>query len=100
MTEPTTPYWRRNRRIVALLLVLWAIVGLGLGIVFVEPLNEIRMGGFKLGFWFAHQGSIFGFVILIAVYAVWMDRVEAQERGRARSQGSESRTQEGDGGEA
>jgi putative solute:sodium symporter small subunit len=59
-----------------ILLAVWAFVSFGLGIVFVEPLNRFRIGGFPLGFWFAQQGSIYVFVVLILVYAVWMDRVD------------------------
>ena len=47
-------------------------------LVFVEPLNRVRIGGFPVGFWFAHQGSIYVFVVLIFVYAKWMDRIDAR----------------------
>jgi len=69
-------HWRANRRLMAALLVVWFVVPYGLGIVFVEPLNRFRLGGFPLGFWFAQQGSIYVFVVLIAVYAVGMDRID------------------------
>ena len=69
-------YWRTNLRILAILLTIWALAGFGLGIVAVPWLNELRVAGFPLGFWFAQQGSIVVFVLLILVYAVWMDRVE------------------------
>jgi putative solute:sodium symporter small subunit len=59
-----------------ILLAVWAFVSFGLGIVLVEPLNRFHLGGFPLGFWFAQQGSIYVFVVLILVYAVWMDRVD------------------------
>ncbi len=68
-------YWRANLRLVGLLLLIWAVVSFGLSIFFVEPLNAVRMGGFPLGFWFAHQGSIYVFVVLIVVYAVASDRL-------------------------
>ena len=73
-------YWRSNLRVLAVLLCVWAVAGFGLGIVFVLPLNEIRIGGFPLGFWFAQQGAILIFVVLILVYAVWMDRIEKRMR--------------------
>jgi len=75
--QPTdhSAYWRANVRLVTGLLVVWAVVSLGLSIVFVEPLNAWRLGGFPLGFWFAHQGSIVTFVVLILVYAVGSDRL-------------------------
>ena len=79
MSAPS-PYWRRNLRVVSILLAIWAFVGLGCGVLLVEPLNEIRLGGFKLGFWMAQQGSILVFIVLIAIYAVWTDRIEARMR--------------------
>ncbi len=60
----------------AILLSIWFTVSYLLGIVFVEPLNQIHLGGFPLGFWFAQQGSIYTFIILIFVYAHAMDRVD------------------------
>ena len=74
---PSDPaaYWRANLALVATLLAVWAAVSFGCSIVFVEPLNETRMGGFPLGFWFAHQGSIYTFVAIIFVYAVLSDRL-------------------------
>ena len=70
------PHWRANRRVMGLLLTVWFVVPCLLGIVFVEPLNQLRLGGFPLGFWFAQQGAIYVFVVLIAVYAFWMDRID------------------------
>jgi len=61
-----------------ILLTLWFVVSFGCGIVLVEPLNQIRIGGFKLGFWIAQQGSIYFFVILIFVYVVLMKRLDRQ----------------------
>jgi putative solute:sodium symporter small subunit len=69
-------YWRDNLRILAILLSVWFAVSFGLGILLVEPLNAFRLGGFPLGFWFAQQGSIYVFIVLVLVYAVWMDRLE------------------------
>ena len=60
----------------ARLLVVWFVVSYGLGILFVEPLNRFHVGGFPLGFWFAQQGSIYVFVILIWIYARTMDRLD------------------------
>jgi putative solute:sodium symporter small subunit len=68
-------YWRANLRLVSALLVIWAVVSFGLSIVFVEPLNETQLGGFPLGFWFAHQGSIYVFIVLLIVYAFASDRM-------------------------
>ncbi len=79
MAKPTADaraYWRENIRILVILLSIWFAVSFGLGILLVEPLNVFSLGGFPLGFWFAHQGSIYVFIVLIYVYARWMDRVE------------------------
>ena len=66
-------YWRTNLGYLAVLLSFWFLVSFLCGIVWVDELNEIRLGGFKLGFWFAQQGSIYFFVVLIFVYAWRMD---------------------------
>lgn len=71
-------YWRRNLRLMSVLLAIWALVSFGAGILFVEPLNNISFIGFPLGFWFAQQGSIITFVILIAVYVWRMDKLDAE----------------------
>ncbi len=62
-------YWKANLRLLAALLSVWFLVSFVLGILLVEPLNAVHLGGFPLGFWFAHQGSIYTFVVLIWVYA-------------------------------
>ena len=62
-------YWKANLRLVGLCLVIWFVVSYLFGIILVEPLNTIRIGGYKLGFWFAQQGSIYAFVALIFFYA-------------------------------
>jgi putative solute:sodium symporter small subunit len=74
--ERAARYWRANLRLMAVLLCVWAFVSYGLGIVFVESLNRWHVGGFPLGFWFAQQGSIYVFIVLIAVYVVAMDRLD------------------------
>lgn len=73
MQEMRTEYWRKNLRLMAVLLTIWAVVSYGCGILFVDVLNTIRVAGFPLGFWFAQQGSIYVFVALIFVY-VWRMR--------------------------
>jgi putative solute:sodium symporter small subunit len=71
-------YWRANVRIMAALLAVWAIAGLGCGVLFADVLNQFRLGGFPLGFWFAQQGSILVFVLLVLAYAVLMNRLDAR----------------------
>lgn len=65
-------YWRANLKLLIGLLVIWFVVSFGFGILLEDWLNQYQMFGFKLGFWFAQQGSIFTFVILIFVYAFRM----------------------------
>ena len=69
-------YWRANLKYLALLLTIWFVVSYGAGILFRDQLNSIRLGGFKLGFWFAQQGSIYVFVILIFIYVRLMNRLD------------------------
>ncbi|MGB0367416.1 MAG: DUF4212 domain-containing protein [Flavobacteriaceae bacterium] len=69
-------YWKKNIRYISILLSLWFIVSFGCGILFVEQLNAIQIGGFKLGFWFAQQGSIFGFVVIIFTYIYLMNKLD------------------------
>ena len=69
-------YWKKNIRYIKILLSLWFIVSFGCGILFVEQLNTIQIGGFKLGFWFAQQGSIFGFVAIIFNYIYLMNKLD------------------------
>ena len=74
--HPHQQYWRENLRYLLILLSVWFLVSYGCGILFVEQLNNFRIGGSKLGFWFAQQGSIYVFVILIFVYVWLMNRLD------------------------
>ena len=69
-------YWKANIRLLIILLSIWLIIWFGFGILFTDFLDQFSIGGFKLGFWFAQQGSIYGFVILIFVYVFAMARLE------------------------
>jgi putative solute:sodium symporter small subunit len=69
-------YWRRNLRLMVILLAVWFAVSFGAGVLFAKQLNEIEINGFPVGFWFAQQGSIYTFVVLILLYAVFMDRLD------------------------
>ena len=71
-------YWKRNLRYLLILLLIWFTVSYGCGILFVEELNTIQIGGFKLGFWFAQQGAIYIFVILIFVYVHLMNKLDKE----------------------
>jgi putative solute:sodium symporter small subunit len=75
-TSGRQDYWRANLKLSAVLLGIWFVVSFGFGILLVEPLNEIRLFGFKLGFWWAQQGSIYVFLVLIFVYAWAMARID------------------------
>ena len=72
----STDYWRANLRILGVLLSIWFIAGCVLSIFFVEKLNETKLGGFPLGFWFAQQGTIYVFILVILVYAFMMERLD------------------------
>jgi len=71
-------YWRKNLKYVSILLSIWFLVSFVFGILLVDELNTIRLGGFKLGFWFAQQGSIYVFVILIFVYIKLMNKLDKE----------------------
>jgi putative solute:sodium symporter small subunit len=75
-TERAHAYWRTNVRYLAVLLAIWFAVSYGAGILAVDALDGIRIGGFKLGFWFAQQGAIYVFVVLIFVYVWLMNRLD------------------------
>lgn len=75
-TDVARQYWRENVKLLITLLCVWLLVSFGAGILFVDVLNRISLGGFPLGFWFAQQGSIMVFVILIFVYAARMSQIE------------------------
>ncbi|MDT7833536.1 DUF4212 domain-containing protein [Flavobacteriaceae bacterium S356] len=74
--QKATSYWKKNIQYLIILLSIWFLVSFGAGILFKEELDTIRIGGFKLGFWFAQQGAIYVFVILIFVYVKLMNRLD------------------------
>ena len=71
-------YWKANIKFVILLLCAWFLFSYVCGIFLVESLNDIRIGGFKLGFWFAQQGSIYIFVALIFIYVYGMNKIDRE----------------------
>lgn len=74
--KKATAYWKENLSYLAILLTIWFAVSFGAGILFKDALNNFRLGGFKLGFWFAQQGSIYVFVILTFVYVYLMNKLD------------------------
>lgn len=71
-------YWKKNLKYLAILLVIWFVASYGAGILFAEELNAIKLGGFPLGFWFAQQGSIYVFVVLIFIYVWLMNKLDRE----------------------
>ncbi len=71
-------YWRRNLRLMVILLSIWFVVSYLFGIILVTPLNAVSIGGYPLGFWFAQQGSMYVFVVLIFVYAGKMNALDKE----------------------
>ena len=76
MNNKNKEYWNSNLKIVSVLLIVWFLVSFGFGILFSDFLDQIKIGGFKLGFWFAQQGSIYIFVILIFAYVYLMQKLD------------------------
>ena len=74
-------YWRSNVKIMIVLLAVWAVVGLGCGVLFADALNNFSLGGYPLGFWFAQQASIIVFVLVILVYAIALNRLDTKHNG-------------------
>ncbi|MBL6656807.1 MAG: DUF4212 domain-containing protein [Flavobacteriaceae bacterium] len=71
-------YWKQNLRYLAILLSIWFLVSFGAGILFKETLDHIQLFGFPLGFWFAQQGAIVVFVLLIFIYVRWMNKLDKE----------------------
>ncbi len=74
--ESNNSYWRENLRLIFICLTIWFVVSYGFGLLLVEPLNTIQLGGYKLGFWFAQQGSIYTFVGLVFWYSSQMNKLD------------------------
>ncbi len=75
-SENLKMYWQANIKLMVILLSIWFVISYLCGIVFVSELNAIRIGGYKLGFWFAQQGAMYGFVVIIFVYAKLMRNLD------------------------
>jgi len=76
MSKSSTTYWKTNLKYLGVLLLIWFSVSFGCGILFAKTLNQFQIGGFPLGFWFAHQGAIYSFVLLIFVYVYLMNKLD------------------------
>ena len=76
-------YWRSNLKILSILLSIWFIVSFGFGIIFSDFLDQFQIGGFKLGFWFAQQGSIYLFVLLIFIYIHLMNKLDKKYKNKS-----------------
>ena len=77
-------YWRSNLKILSILLSIWFIVSFGFGIIFSDFLDQFKIGGFKLGFWFAQQGSIYFFVLLIFIYIYLMNKLDKKYKNKSK----------------
>jgi putative solute:sodium symporter small subunit len=78
MNKSKKKYWQKNLRYLTWLLSVWFLVSFGAGILFADYLNDFSVAGFPLGFWFAQQGAIYVFVILIFIYVLLMNRLDKQ----------------------
>ena len=76
-------YWRSNLKILSILLSIWFIVSFGFGIIFSDFLDQFKIGGFNLGFWFAQQGSIYLFVLLIFIYIHLMNKLDKKYKNKS-----------------
>jgi putative solute:sodium symporter small subunit len=84
-------YWRANTALIRTLLLIWAVTSIGLSILFVQPLNSLKLGNLPLGFWMAQQGSIYIFVALIFIYARQMDKLDRKYLRNAPVESPENR---------
>ena len=76
MENKKKKYWKENLKYLSILLFIWFIVSFGAGILFKDELNKFQLGGFQLGFWFAQQGSIYAFIIIIFIYVRIMNKLD------------------------
>ena len=86
MQSKKDSYWKKNKRILIFLLSIWFLVSFGFGILLSDWLDQFQIGGFKLGFWFAQQGSIYVFIILIFIYIYLMNKLDKKYFGEKNSE--------------
>ena len=86
-------YWKATLGLITKVMVIWFLCSFGAGILFADALNSIKLGGYPLGFWFAQQGSIASFVVLVLAYCVVMNRVDRRHHEElSRIRGGEARS--------
>jgi len=78
MSKNLKEYWKKNLKVLSILLSIWFVVSYGCGILFADALNTLKIAGFPVGFWFAQQGSIYVFVILIFIYVRRMNKLDKE----------------------
>ena len=88
--QQASSYWQENLKLMFTLLSIWFAVSFGCGILLVDELNQIRIGGFKLGFWFAQQGAIYVFLLLIVIYVYKMNQLDRKYGVYEEDESSES----------
>lgn len=76
ISDKQKEYWKKNVALIRNLLIVWALVSYGAAIIFANPLSDVQFFGVPLSFWFAHQGSILIFIVLILIYAIRMDQLD------------------------
>ncbi|PPE69107.1 DUF4212 domain-containing protein [Caldimonas thermodepolymerans] len=76
--ERSSAYWRATLRLLTAILIVWAVVSYGFGIIWKPALDSIKLGGYPLGFWIAHQGAIYLYVVLIFFYAWRMKKIDRE----------------------
>ena len=79
-------YWRSNLQIISILLSIWFLVSFGFGIIWSDSLDQFQIGGFKIGFWFAQQGSIYFFVLLIFIYIYLMNNLDKEYKNKSKEE--------------
>lgn len=94
LQESLKRYWRTNLKIMMVLLAVWAVAGLGCGVLFADALNAYSLGGYPLGFWFAQQGSIIVFVVLILIYSLLLNRLDIKHHAEMQSLKRSSREEQ------
>jgi len=78
MDKSSEQYWKKTLGLIRIILIIWFVISYGAGIIFAGALDSVKLGGYPLGFWFAQQGAIYGFVALIFIYAKLMGNIDKE----------------------